>query len=220
MTPEQALAIFRLDMNDTEPTYLWEDSELYRYLDDAQKNFCRWTDGINDASTTDVCAVPIAVDADWLDLHPSILKVRGATLRSTGAKVDLISYEDMATYGFRFDGTKGPVRRLVVGLEEDRVRCHPIASVADTLDMVVFRLPLQTVSEDTATDELEIPDRHHLALQLWMKSMAYSKQDSETLDRNKAVEFENKFRAYCAAAKLEQQNKKRHKPRTVAYGGL
>jgi hypothetical protein len=72
----------------------------------------------------------------------------------------------------------------------------------------------------TAGDQaLEIDEQHHNALLLWMKHLAYDKQDSETLDKGMAAEYEARFRMYCAAA-LKEQERARRNSGTVIYGGL
>lgn len=217
MQTDDLLRQFRFDVADTVEPYLWKDEEVYTYLDDAQKMFCRLTDGIADATTVAVVDITVSVNDEFKDLHDSILKIRGATRTSDGRELSVINYEDMAGLGLRFDGSTGPIERLIVGMEEGKVRVSPKASVADAIKLLVFRLPINTLSE--TVQDLEIPAQHHLHLLLWAKKLAYSKQDAETLDKRKAQDFELQFRNYCAAVRVEQQ-KKRHKVRVVAYGGI
>ena len=51
MSPAELLALFRIDVDDLEPTYLWANTSVYGWIDDAQKQFCRLTYGIEDART-------------------------------------------------------------------------------------------------------------------------------------------------------------------------
>lgn len=218
MTSNELLSQFRSDLKDQVEPYLWSSAEVYRYLDDAQKMFCRLTDGIADATTTEVIDIPVAAGATWLDLHPSILKIRAAYRTSDGRGVDFLNYEDLPRSGLRLDGTStAPLSAVIVGMEENKLRLARIASAADTLRLMVFRLPLAVI--DGADAELEIPEQHHLHLLDWVKSLALLKQDSETFDAAKSEEHANRFRGYCTRARTEQQMK-RHKVRTVAYGGI
>lgn len=218
MTPAEVLSLFRTEMNDSVTPYLWSDAEVYAYMDDAQRMFCRYTDGIADATTSAVCTIAVAQNATWLTLHEAILKIRAITRASDGRPIDVINFEDMAARGIRLDGTTGPIDQVIVGMEENKLRAVKTVSLADTLNLVVFRLPLTTLTGANG-QTLEIPAQHHPHLLLWMKRRAYLKQDSETYDEVKSIDFENAFRAYCAQAKQEQGNK-RHKVRTVAYGGI
>jgi len=53
----------------------------------------------------------------------------------------------------------------------------------------------------------------------WMFHLAYSKQDVDTHDEKKAAKYEKDFVDYCERVWKENE-RKRHKPRTVKYGGL
>lgn len=221
MTPSALKDLFRSDMKDAVAPYLWSDTDVWSYIDDAQKMFCRLTDGISDASTASVVDINVTAGDTWLNTHPSILKIRGATRTSDGRPVDILNYEDLAGRGIRFDGRKTPVCSLIIGMEENKARLTAVAAMNDAIKLLVFRLPLNDITAATvaAAVTFEIPAEHHRALMTWAKHLAYQKQDAEIFDKSKADEMEVGFRAYCADAKLEQ-GKKRHKVRTVAYGGI
>jgi hypothetical protein len=209
--------LFRSEMKDAVEPYLWSDPEVYTYLDDAQKMFCRLTNGIADATTAAVVDIDVEEGDTWLDLHASILKIRGATRTSDGAELAVLNYEDLAPRGIRFvAGTTERLSTLIVGMEENKLRLMAEASEDDAVKLLVFRLPINTLAKGVA---LEIPEQHHYHLLPWAKRCALLKQDAETFDKSKAQEMEMTFRAYCADAKTEQ-NTKRHKIRTVAYGGI
>lgn len=220
MTPGELLAVFRSELADAVEPYLWSDEDFYRYADDAQRTFCRLTDGISDARTPEVTQLDVEPGTSWLDLHPSILKLRRVTRGDTGRELPVINAEDMPARGWAFDGHQGPLRALVIGEEEHAARVYPTSSETVALNLLVFRMPLVGIAAtDDDDDEFEIAEEHHLPLLDWIKHLAYSKHDAETYDKNKALEFGQRFRAYCEAAKLEAR-RKRHKSRTVAYGGI
>jgi hypothetical protein len=211
------LNTFRSEMDDLVEPYLWADDEVFGFADEAQRQFCLETEGIADATTTDVVQISVVPSTDWVDLHPSIIKIRDVYRTDTGDSIDVISREDMPRLCLKFDGAQGEVSRLIIGMQEHKARVHPISNETVTLQLMVFRFPLTTISD---TDQpLEIEPEHHRALLLWMKHLAYSKQDAETFDKTKAAEFEQRWLAYCAKAKNTLE-RKRHKPRTVAYGGI
>lgn len=217
MTSDELLALWRGEIGDIVAPYLWTDTEGYAFMDDAQRMFCRLTDGLADGSTPAVTQVVAAPGDTWLDLHPSIKKIRAANRLSDGRDVEVVNFEDMATRGLRFNGATGPLRSIVVGIEENKARALRTVSEPETLELLVFRLPITTI---TGTDQtFEVAEQHHQHLMLWMKHRAYMKQDAECFDRSKAEEFDAAFRAYCTLAAKEQRDK-RHKIRTVAYGGL
>jgi len=216
MTTAEWLALFRLEMSDASEPFLWSDVEVYGFADDAQKMFCRLTDGIADATSL-LTSLVYQVDDEWVDLSPLILKIRDSVDAATGAPITVVNQEDMPGLGLRFDGRTGPARVLIVGMEENKARIYPRASLAGVMQLSVFRLPLVPIVSDA--DAFEIGEQHHRHLLLWAKHLALLKQDAETFDKNKAQEMEARFRAYCALAKQEQGNK-RHKVRVVSYGGV
>ncbi len=212
MTTTELLALFRMEVNDLEPKYLWSDELVYRYIDDAQKQFCRDTNGILDARSFTLSIVPAT---EWYDISPNILKLRGATDTSTGRPVPLIAYEKMLEGNMFFDGSVGTVRALITGLEENKFRTWPVPNQAMTVELRTFRLPT-TVEPG---DDLEIPEQHHQHLLHWVKHRAYSVQDAEVFDKNAADRFFALHQAYCAKARIEQ-NRVRRPVSNVTYGGL
>lgn len=218
MNSSELLSLFRSEMADQEETYLWSDEDIFGYADDAQKMFCRLTDGIADASTEAVVKLEIDVDTDWVALHPSILRIRSATRADTGRAVEIINRDDMPSRRWFFDGMTGAVKALVIGQEANKARVFPKSSETVDVMLDVFRLPLVDVNTD-GDQALEAPAIHHPHLLHWMKHRAYLKQDAETFNRSKAAEFEARFRDYCEQVKQEER-RKAFKPRSVAYGGI
>ena len=219
MAPDILLTRFRSEVDDTSEPYLWSDADVLDYIGEAEVEFCRRTDGIGDASTAVVCELDIVAATEWYDLHDKVLKIRSAHRGDTGAPVELINVEDMATRGIRFDATAGPLKGLILGLEERRIRVWPVPSETFTVQLVVFRMPLTPISQDNDSGTFEIGAEHHPFLLHWVKYLAFNKQDAETFNRTKAAEHEAAFDRYCFDVRLEQR-RLRHKPRAIAYGGI
>lgn len=218
MNSTELLELFREEMSDTQAPHLWSDALLFAYMNEAQEMFCRLTEGIEDSSTADVCRLAIAPAADWYPISRKILKIRQATRSDTGTQIRLINAEKAPQEGVRFDGRPGPLKALVTGLEKHKLRAWPLPSEAVTVELSVFRLPLDRITGN-GNQDFEIDEQHHMALLMWMKHRAYGKEDAETFDRRKADDWEARFRLYCEQAK-EEQVRARHVPSTVAYGGI
>lgn len=217
MNSSELLDQFRSDVEDTADPPLWNDEELFRWIDDAQKWFCRLTDGIADASTVSVCRLSVVAGTEWYPTSPLITQIRRATRVDTGAEIRILSMEKTPLHGVRFDGKPGPLNTLVAGLEKHKLRAWPMPSEDVTVELAVFRLPLESIND--RSQELEIDEQHHLALLHWVKHCAYLKNDVETYDKRKADDYEARFRAYCENAKHEQ-TRARRQVGTVAYGGI
>lgn len=220
MTTDELKTLWRAEMGDAAAPFLWSDVEVYDYLDDAQKMFCRLTDGISDASTAAVTEIAVAAGATWLNLHPSIKKIRSASRASDGCDLTLVNHEGLHRLGLRLDpaAPRAPLRYVVTGMEEDKLRLVRPASAADQINLLVFRLPITTLGAGVQT--LEIAAQHHTHLLSWARSRAYLKQDAEVFDEKRAGQFEDIFRGYCAQVQREQELKRHKGARTVGYGGI
>lgn len=213
MNTTELLTTFRAEVFDAVAPYLWSDALVYTYIDDAQKQFCRDTYGIADARS-----FKLSVKANgtvWYALDPLILKLRSAVDSTTGREVPMVAVEKMEANNLRFDGTVGPLKALITGLEENMLRVLPIPNVASTIELRTFRLPA-TVAKG---DDFEIGDQHVLNLLAWVKYRAYSVQDADAKDEKKAAAFKADFAAYCAKSKVEQ-SRSRRPVSAVTYGGI
>lgn len=65
----------------------------------------------------------------------------------------------------------------------------------------------------------EVRDEHHLHLLLWMKHLAYAKQDADTFDKERSENAKMAFVGYCEQAGVEKR-RRNLKPQLIAYGGL
>lgn len=205
--------IFRQEVFDLQLPYLWSDSLIYTYIDDAQKTFCRKTYGIEDSRSY---TLTIKSDGtEWYALDPAILKLRDAVNATTGMPIEIIAAEKMNERGLRFDGTVGPLKALITGLDKGFVRTVPKPNQAMVINLRTFRLP----ADLAAGDDFEIDAQHVLPLLDWVKAKAYRVQDAETSNPKKAMEHEQVFENYCAKAKVEQ-SRARRPVSTVTYGGI
>lgn len=222
MTPKELYARFRSDVVDAVEPFLWTKDEVWGYMDDAQKKLCRLTDGIRDASS-EAAEADIVTGEAFVDLHPAVMFVRTAALGSTGRDLRIFSYEEFlrgeCPWSTAHLNLSGPVRGAIIGMEEQKLRLDRIPQVDDTLALVVERLPLVPLISSDIPDEFEVREEHHLALLMWMKHLAFSKQDTETYNNVMAEKMELAFRAYCAEALIEKK-RRNHKPRLLAYGGI
>lgn len=232
MTPLQLKELFRTDSRDEAQPYLWSDAEIYSYMDDAQKMFCRKGGGIADSITPAITQIAVVAGSTQGNYDPRILKLRDLRRASDGQNVEIINFEDLghaprgtddyghfapAGGGPKFSTRLGPVRAVVIGMDASAMRFIDVPEADDMLLAIVYRMPLEDVTESTLA--FEIDTQHHLHLMGWMKHLAHKKQDAETYDRGRSLEFRDEFLAYCDQAKAEREQRE-HKYRSVTYGGL
>jgi hypothetical protein len=204
---------FRSQIMDQNRPYLWSDEEALVYLNDAQKWFCRKTEGISDVSTPEVVNIPIVAGEILAKAHPSIKTFRLALRASDGAKIDIVNHTDIRSW----QNYAGAVTQMIVGMEKNVVRWNATPQVDDEANMMVYRLPLDDITE--FDQELEIESEHHIHLVDWMRHLAYLKDDTEVFDKQASDRAERLFNAYCEFVAAEQRRYKQ-KPRAVAYGGI
>jgi len=220
------LAAFRSEVYDQVAPYLWSDNEVISFIDHAQQEFCRMTDGIRDDYSPDTRII-LRAGRDWAYLNPLILEIRRAWRVSDKKPVAVLNIEDLDRdlglddYGFPrnsiYTGVPGEVRAIVVGGDEERVRILDTPQTNDYIQMSVYRLPLEQIG--SVNDNLEISQKHIRSLLLWMKHLAYNKHDAETYDRARAERYGAEFRFYCDRVKSED-SRRNHQNRPVAYAGL
>lgn len=211
---------FRSQMKDDAAPYLWSDDDIIRYMDDAQKMFCRLTGGLADATSEMTQLLASAADSrGYIPTDPRILKIRDAYRSDDGQPVEVVNYEDLPTKGLRLNSLlPGKTRYLIIGMEAHLAVMLPASSDPTiSINLLIDRLPLKDITD--LGQKIEIDAQHHQHLYLWMQHKAYLKQDSETYDKAASDRAEAAFRTYCEAAKVEKDRAK-HKTRVVAYGGL
>lgn len=212
----------RSDLDDVAEPYLWSNTELYSYVDAAQKMFCRQTEGLPDVLPMNLVVGVDGAGQEWYERDPRILKVRGVrridhTNPSIGRGVSVLSFAQFQRTCQYYDSRSGPVQVLVDGERKGFFRAYPVPSVADLLELTVLRLP-DTLG-DGSDAELEVDEMHHLYLLDGAKSLAYLKQDSQTLDKAAANDAKQRFEAYCFRCKQEQ-SRTEFGVGNVAYGGI
>lgn len=229
MNAGELYAQFRSDMQDEEEAYLWSDTDVFRYMDDAYKTFARLTGGIADM-TSDFTRIAIVEGEAIAELDKRVLRVMRATRESDGGIIEIINPTDQTfsrdnDYGafkpIYTDRQPGIVRYMVIGGERNKCQWIQVPLKDDVAVLQIYRLPLQKITEDISPDfEFdEIGEEHVTRLVDWMRSRAYLKADAECFNKGKADEFEVAFRKYCADAKAEWERYK-HKNRQIAYGGI
>lgn len=213
MDSTELLNHFRLQVMDDVTPYLWSVPECLTYMNEAQLMFCRLTDGISDATTPAVCAVPVTTGEIFSDVHPSIKHFRLATLASTGYELQIRNHTDI----HKWTNQQGTVSKMIIGMQPGKVRWDYTPRFDDEVNLLVFRLPLEDITD--TDQEIEIDPKHHVSLVLWMKYLAYAKQDSQTYDPQTSEKSKAEFEKYCAQVKEEHVFYK-HSPVAILYGGL
>ena len=202
----------------------FSDDDVWRFANEAYRDFVRFTDGIPDF-TSDATSVDLIPGESVADLSPLILRISRMTRRSDQGDVKIINHTDVDKmfdddYGrpktLFFDDTQGEVKYAVLGMEKNKVRWVYVPEVYDVVDMVIHRLPVTKITKDgQSLDEVE--EQHHYALLDRMNQLAAS--TPMIGNAAGAAAYGRSFYEYCERVKSEM-NRYKHKTRVVSYGGL
>ena len=206
---------FRERMRDTTGDYLWSDTEAYYYLDDAQKQFCRETGGIADA-TSALTTISVTTGDKWIPYDSRIMRIRTARRTVDNVSVPVINNADVQKNLDLFIMAPGKPDLLAIGMDDNNLRLFPEADDDYDIELTLFRLPLTDLNGEN--DELEIAPHHHIHLVYWMGYLAHLKKDAETFDEQKASDFRKLWADYIIRCQVEHGNR-HHKNRSVRYGG-
>lgn len=221
MIAGEIIELFRSEMSALSLELL-RDDELYRYLDDAYRMFVRLIGGVPDAGSS-ITEVDIVAGESEASIHPSILRIMRADRRSNGRELQVINQTDLATlrstdYGVSKAismNTEGDVMYMMIGHKPNTVRWIQIPVENDTVDMMVYRLPLSKITGESSRLS-DIDEQHHTALLDRMKYHAFKRPGTPFFNPKLSADFDLSFQNYCAQAKREQDRFK-FKTRTVAY---
>lgn len=223
MTPEQLLKQFRSEVVDTAKPYLWSDEEVYRYMNSAYRKFVQETGGVADVNTEEVCEVAYSAGDQFVELHPSILRITRVTLDGEKLAVKNITDMDKAEedYGRPIPTNldeSGTVSCVVIGEKRNLARLVKVPDTAGTLKLNVYRMPLGTIQGASSTFA-DVEDDHHEYFSLWMQYRAFSKQDSDGYNEGLSKKRQEEFLRYCRDVTAQWERYK-SKVRVVGYTGI
>lgn len=211
------IAEFRRVTDDVKTDYLWEDEEIVNYLNDAVNEACERALLLEDRNTAATCSIALQAFQGDYALHPSVIKVKRLTFR--GRALNETSVEAMDAQDPDWESRTGQPRQYICG-QNAGLRLVPAPVAGESIALTVYRTPITALTMDDDTAEPEIPARHHMRLLSWVYRCAYLKQDSETLDRDKAERHERIFEASFGArpdANVMRKQRDR-RPHVVRFG--
>ena len=234
-TPAELLVLFREDVDDQSggvggADFLWSDSEFYRYLDRAQKEFVRRTKILKTATVTAITDIVVTatdplVTPDANVLHP----VRAKLLLET-SPLTIVPFEEVDQgfrtndYGFQlstnWEIATGTPRLLITNWDETVWRLVPIPVRNDTLKLIATYLPVTDITAATKDAAPAVPILDdQLILMDYVKYLAYRKQDADVYDLTLSDTFLDSFTRDTNDRKIALKLK-RHQSQSVRYGGI
>lgn len=191
------LALFRRRVDDTAAQPLYEDAQVYDFLNDAVRQAALRKRLLLDNSTAEVCVY--AVDGltegyATVTLHSRVLAVRSARWSGSTTPLHLTTLKVMDKD--RPDWTSATASiptHLVVDRESGKIDLWPAPEEDGTLTLAVWRLPLDVEECEDESDEPAVDEVFHVDLIDWMEHLAYLQKDSEQNDLQRSAAAESRF---------------------------
>lgn len=243
-TPDELLARFRRDVDDVvggsaKDDFLWSDEEVFDYMDEAQREFVRrthilrkthpFTPAITEIVYTAPVGAPVNLDG-FITPHPQIIRPLRARMTTSSNRdpLQIITAEDLdeglliRDYGTFFRGDwqnkVGPARFLITNMQEDMWRLVPIPTISDTVELTVEHMPIETLTCGSVA--LEVTEREdQMTMLLYMKFLAFGKQDADTYDDVLSQRFEAQFEKKADDRRREVR-RSRFRHVGIRYGGI
>lgn len=220
----------RSDQKSGPSDYLWSDATLVRYINEAQRRFCRKGLVLRDASTPEVCKVWLRQGVEKYVLHPSVLGVVSARLDYTRNDLTRTGHPFLAGYNapdmLTFDVSNSPLpspgRPLAFTTDDELgpddtdalgsvvLKLYPIPdAMHDNVicNLRVVRLPLENLSIHALSAHPEIPEDFHLEMLDWAAYLALRIVDQDAGWVARANEFRASFEEHVKRARTDTMRK-------------
>lgn len=177
-------------LRDTALPYLWSDTELLLYLNEAEADFARRTHCLNDDTSTFTTFTTIAEQAVY-ELDRRIIFIADAGIIETAAD----EAETRSWHPLR-DGTRGQVKRTfspgrpscyTAQVSRHTLRLSPVPDAEYVVQLAVARRPLRRLAYPK--DLPEIDEDYHLTLCDYAAWRALNNNDPDGSNTVAAKEF-------------------------------
>ncbi len=195
MTLGQLIAQFRRDTDDTKLPYLWPDPSVVNWLNEAEQEACRRSQLLIDSATGALTPLTTTANVAFVSYDTRIIRILRARPRGH-LPVPIVTAQEMDDRPNWEDETGTDLKALITDMATDQLRTYPVLTAAFTIDLTVQRLPLTDMS-NLEQHSPEIKSVYHIKLIEWAKWRAYSIDDVDANDPQKAAKalatFEHEF---------------------------
>jgi hypothetical protein len=176
---------------------LWDQDEILEYARDAEQEICERQDAIVD-NTSALTSISATTSTGTFGLSATIVSIKSARMVNGTEPLMETSEKilDNTVLSWRLS-TGTP--RSYVKTPTNNIILYPIATTPDTIQMTVSRFPNIPMAVGGSP---EIDSRFHAGMLEWILHRAYMKNDSETLNVDKAEDHKKKFEEFFGPKKI------------------
>lgn len=216
------LAEYRRRADDRAEPYFMSDAQVLALLTEAEQEACQRAHPIFDYDTDEVVEYAIAAEQSSVTLDPRVLRVDHATFTPDGAlrgcRMELTGIDAIR----ELRDARGTViaSRPTHAAHSGRstLTLFPAPSVAGTLRLDVYRLPLYDI--ETESDEPEIPAELHMGLVDWVLYRVYDTPDMELTDPQRAQRALADFTVRFGERRTGDAQRRHRERRRVTAGNV
>ncbi|MGH8443784.1 MAG: DUF6682 family protein [Solimonas sp.] len=190
MTLIALIAELRGRLGDRALPYLCSDDELTLWLNEAEREACERSRLLYD-ETSSLARLNVLPSKSIYKLDPRILQVDTVRLASSGRNLDRTTKDKLDACAGNWRADEGRVEYFYE--EPSYLGFYRSPAVADTAYLALWRLPLEDMRLNDPQACPEVASRYHMRLLDWPIFRAYSKQDSDLYDAEKAATAEAAF---------------------------
>lgn len=205
---------------DTDSTSLqlrWTNEELVSSINEAINQVYRRILPVKEMN--DAFDITTVSGTSEYTLDPRILQIEGIRSKTTGKILKRIAIEDLWADEKLFTKQGTPVS-YIPNIDTGIIHLYATPDVSDTYSLLVYRLPLKSLSWDDPYTDIELRREFIIPMLSYAASICYEKDEANTLDPNRVVYFLSKFnQEFPATSAYSDTRKRRTSNRSIEYGG-
>lgn len=197
MTLLELIQRFRSDAFDLEQPYLFADSDITHWLNDAVSEAATRGRLIHECVNPAVCTIAVLPGVSVYPLHEALYEIEYICLfdEPIPSRAETLVKVSQETLSDRWHDWRTRTGRPEYVVQHDTtIRLSPTPTNAAVINLEGYRVPLVPMVLDD--DKPEISVIHHEQLIQWALYKAFSKPDGETFDPGRAEKAEYNFTDY------------------------
>lgn len=216
------LAEYRRRADDRTEPYFLTDAQALALLTEAEQEACQRSHPIFDCDTAEVVEYAVAANQSSIALDPRVWRVDHAsftpdgTLR--GCRIELTGIDAIREMQDARGNAIASRPTHAAHSARNALTLFPAPSVAGTLHLDVYRLPLYDIED--SFDEPEIPAELHMGLVDWVLYRVYDTPDMELTDPQRAQRALADFTVRFGERRTGDAQRRHRERRRVTAGNV
>jgi len=184
--------------DDTEEPYLWSDSEVEVFLNEAEAEAATRSKLLVETTDPDLCYITTEPGTAFYTLSPKIIEIR--RVKSSTQVLTRTSFAQLDSLSDSWESESGDITSFVQTLRG--IQFYKTPNSIQSINLTVVRLPVPMT-----VDGPEIPSNFHVFLLDWALYLAYTKRDVDVVvgAETYAKRFEQTFGPAQTANMKRQQ---------------